>query len=387
MMLRHKKIREWTAHGLLTEAQAAAIHEYEQARKAGRFGRGLTGLGIFAILVGVLSIIASNWYAIPPLVKIGGHAAINIAVGAIAIRAWQTGKDTWREGAVLAFLGLTFTLIVLVGQVYQLDGTLANALAFWLVITLPFFLLLGQSYMTAAPWMAAFVLTVYLFSGEHAKALPDDYQRSFMIGIGAFFPLALMADGMTGRFRALRLALCDCAVRAGAFLLLTSATFCLAFIDAGWVGWRHYALADAHAWTIFGAGAAAIAVHALVYKNYQGNDHMRYGAYFAFLSLAALMLPFLGVLPRIEALSAIPFILYWVFIGWMAQTTGHMRLLSLSIVVIAIRIFVIYVELFGSLMDTGVGLICGGVVVLVLIAAARRLNSHLQKKGRLHGAV
>ncbi|PZO85417.1 MAG: hypothetical protein DI626_07435 [Micavibrio aeruginosavorus] len=387
MMLRHKKLREWAAQGLLTESQAAAIHDYEQARKAGRFGRGLTGLGIFAILVGVLSIIASNWHAIPPLVKIGGHALINVAVGAFAIRAWQTGKELWREGAVLAFLGLSFTLIVLVGQVYQLDGTFGNALAFWLVITLPFFLLLGNGYMTAAPWMFAFLTTIMTVMIERLEPLPLHYQQLFAIGVGALMPPALMADGMWDRFRKLRPALCDSAVRGGAALSIGLASFSLAFMDSGWLDWNKHMLQAAHVWAIFGAGLAGMAIHAVICKFYEGRSDLKYGAAFALAGFGGFMLPFLLGTPDLGIFSALPFILYWVFIGWYGQITGHMRLLSLSIVVIAIRIFVIYVELFGSLMDTGIGLISGGIVVLVLIAAARRLNKRLQKKGQAYGAL
>ncbi len=60
---------------------------------------------------------------------------------------------------------------------------------------------------------------------------------------------------------------------------------------------------------------------------------------------------------------------------------GHMRVVSLAITVIAIRIYVVYVELFGSLMQTGVGLIIGGVVMLGMIYVARKLNERLTGKG------
>jgi hypothetical protein len=63
---------------------------------------------------------------------------------------------------------------------------------------------------------------------------------------------------------------------------------------------------------------------------------------------------------------------------------GWPRLISLSITLIAIRIFAVYVEVFGTLFDTGVGLIIGGAVMLGLIALARKLNRRLTK-GNAHG--
>jgi hypothetical protein len=55
------------------------------------------------------------------------------------------------------------------------------------------------------------------------------------------------------------------------------------------------------------------------------------------------------------------------------------RLVSLAVFVIAIRIFVAYVELFGTLFTTGIGLIVSGLVMLGLIHAARKVNTRLTK--------
>ena len=99
---RHKKLKEWVTAGVLTEPQAQAIEAYEAAHKKGHFGRGLVNLSIFAILVGVLSIIASNWYKIPGEVKIGVHLLLNAGIGTFALWADKKGRDVWREGATLA---------------------------------------------------------------------------------------------------------------------------------------------------------------------------------------------------------------------------------------------------------------------------------------------
>jgi hypothetical protein len=61
------------------------------------------------------------------------------------------------------------------------------------------------------------------------------------------------------------------------------------------------------------------------------------------------------------------------------------RLLSLAITVLAIRIWVIYLEAFGGLAMTGLGLIFGGVFMLAMIYGARRLNRRL-KRNMVEGA-
>ncbi len=384
---RHKKIREWLGAGIITHDVAQAIEAYEHEKKKGHFGRGLINLSVFAIVIGILSIIASNWYKIPGEVKIGVHLLLNIAVGVLAIWADKKGKDLWREGAALAFMGLTLTFIILVGQVFQLVGTVPSALAFWMIITFPFFLLMGKTYGTAVPWMIAFFTTLCIVVAEYVPKLPEIYQPYFYFGFSALLPLALMADGMIGLFQHYRPALASVSLKSGMALsaLVSSAVISM------WGYFNtipdHDEYNSMHVWVIFAVGLIALASHAAFYKFYKNDGRMRLGTMFAFIGLLCATLPFLAPDFGNSLLSAILFIAYWVFIGWLAQGMGHMRIVSLAITIIAIRIYVIYVELFGSLLTTGLGLISGGIVMLALIYGARRLNARIRTKGNPNAAL
>jgi len=378
---RHRKLKEWVAAGLLTDAQASAIQAHEDNRKKGHFGRGLVNLSIFAILVGILSIIASNWYKIPGEVKIGVHVLLNIGIGALALWADKRGKDIWREGAALSFIGLTLTLIVLIGQVFQLTGTTAQALTLWMVITLPFFLLMGKTYATSAPWMIAFLTTLAMVVDEYIGDLSDYWQAYFILGLSALLPLAFMADGMVGLFRRLRPALADVSLKTG---VIASALFAsMSIIVWGEIqnSYNYDNYLKEQPLVILALGLAGMAAHAFFYKFYKDAPEMKAGALFALVGLVAQMLPLLAPGAGNSIIAALAFIGYWMFIGWLAQGMGHMRIVSLAITIIAIRIFVIYVEVFGSLLTTGIGLISGGLVMLALIYGARKMNARLTKEG------
>lgn len=382
MAVKHKKLKEWVSAGLMTAEQADSIHAYEEMRKSGRFGRGLVGLSLFAILIGVLSIIAANWNEISGAVKIGTHVFLNTLIGLFALWSHKKGHDLWREGATLAFLGLTFTLIILVGQVFQMTGTPADAALFWLVITLPFFLLMGRGHMTAVPWMLALLATIWMVLFAHVESLPERWQSLLVVGVAALLPLALMADGLVERFQRARPALCDVALRSGLALSAIGATVCLAFWPADDLFRYHRAPFSAeNAMLVLGAGLAAMAVHAFLYRFYKGDPVMKGGALYALAGLLAMIVPLVVPMGDAEIIPALAFIGYWIFVGWLAQGMHKMRLVSLAITIIAIRIFVVYVELFGSLLTTGFGLISGGVVMLGLIYAARRLNKRLVAGG------
>lgn len=223
MWSKHKKLKEWVSAGLITEPQSDAIHAYETAKKRGGFGRNLVALSLFAILIGVLSVIASNWNAIPGGVKIGAHVLLNLSIGLAALKADLMNKDYWREGLAFAFFGLTLTLIVLIGQVFQLEGSHAGALLLWMLITLPFMLVFSQTRMTAIPWIVAFLGTFYTNMAFYAENLPQEWQSVFYHGIAVLLPLAMMADGSSGLFRKFKPVWADIFVKTGCALLAISA--------------------------------------------------------------------------------------------------------------------------------------------------------------------
>jgi hypothetical protein len=98
-----------------------------------------------------------------------------------------------------------------------------------------------------------------------------------------------------------------------------------------------------------------------------------------FLSIVMIGLPVMFPNGHSDLLAMASFLGYWGYVGWYAHATGAMRLLSLAITVLAIRLWVIYLEAFGGLALTGIGLIFSGVFMLAMIYGARRLSKKLNR--------
>jgi uncharacterized membrane protein len=383
---KYKKLREWVAAGLLSEDQALSIQTYENAHKAGRFGRGLVGLSIFAILVGVLSIVASNWAEIPGGVKIGAHLLLNLLIGGAALYAARQNKDIWREGLTLAFFGLSLTLIALVGQVFQLNGETANALLLWMGITLPFMLIFAASYLSVVPWMAAFLTTIFFALLHYGEGWQDYWQGVILTSMCILLPLFMMALGVMSAFKTWKPVWASVFLKTGLVLMAISAT-----VSAIVLGFDRYDMVSSDMREEFYSilntqrfvcvlGFVAIALHAYHHKFYIHDAHLKHGAIFAAVSLLVVSLPLAIVSFYNTIFSALAFILYWMFIGWTGQQLDQSRLISWAIILIAIRIFIVYLELFGSLMQTGFGLIIGGAVMLGLLWMARKMNKRFAVK-------
>lgn len=311
-----KKLTDWVDAGLIKESQRAAILAHEQKRKQNKFGRGLVAASIFSILIGTVSIIASNWHEIPGLVKIEAHFGLNLIVAVLLFWATLTNRDIVREGALLAFFGLTLTLIALMGQVFQLGGTLSGASVTWMVITLPAVAFFGRGYITAIPWMIGFLATITIVMSEYLTGLPDFWQMVFVLAIGTYLPLSLMADGNLALFRRLKPAYAAVFAWTGAALLTLNASVA-SFL---WYNERWSVLADGtvefgrfsldQMWIVYGVFAsvpAAVFVHAAFRRFYKDNAAMETGAVFALGSVIVLSAPFL--LPSISLKSPPPFLL------------------------------------------------------------------------------
>ena len=381
-----KKIDEWQMAGLLNADQAAGIRAYEQSRKGGRFMVGLIGVALFAILCGILSIVAANWMEIPAEVKLGVHITLNAVV---ALALYRADKPLYREGLCLLLFGLTLTLIALIGQVFQLGGGWANALVLWLVITAPLMLAFAQTRINAVPWMGAFLVTIFTAVQEY---LPDPTalrESIIVIGLISVIPLALIADGNIGIVQKYKPVWAAVFVKTGFILLVLSATLS----SLVWYGSmaREYAIMSAEAgWhesTMYIAAAAILLLaliahgaHAWVKNFYRDNAEQKAGAQIALLSTIFMMTPLVVAFKGDSIFSTLHILIYWIALGYLAQTQGWNKLVSFAIVVLSARIFIAYCELFGDLLTTGYALIMGGVVMLALIWGALRLNKYLKRE-------
>ena len=68
------------------------------------------------------------------------------------------------------------------------------------------------------------------------------------------------------------------------------------------------------------------------------------------------------------------FIIFWIGAGAYGHITGGAGLVSLSITMIGLRIYIVFLEAFGGLMMTGWGMVFAGVMMLVMIWGLRRIN-------------
>lgn len=177
-------VREWTGDGVISEEQGRAI----LARHPKRAGGWLTAYvligGVLAV-AGVSLLIASNWQAIPPLVKLVGVLALLVCGTVVGVegghRKWH--RAVWECGFLVAALCPLLGLM-LVSQIFHLSGSVTDLLAVWTVAITPL-ALLGGSGAAFLIWIAAGYTWLGYRMGE-TRFLREPWQVFLLYaGVGA----------------------------------------------------------------------------------------------------------------------------------------------------------------------------------------------------------
>lgn len=136
-MYLEKRLNLWEKQNLISSVQKKQILEFEKSNKKPLFLIGMTLLGIFTIALGVISIVAANWFTISGTIKIISDIVLLSAVAFGTFQAWEKDKKIWFESGLVALFMLSGASIALIGQVFQTNGSLTGWGIMWSIITLP----------------------------------------------------------------------------------------------------------------------------------------------------------------------------------------------------------------------------------------------------------
>ncbi|PDS31928.1 DUF2157 domain-containing protein [Rhizobium phaseoli] len=125
----------WVGKGLLGEETAGVLlAEYDSRPASFSLGRVLMALAAVLLAAAVLLVVASNWEAIPRLVRVGAILALIWAVHIAAARMLARGAAAAASG-LLVIGAMSFGgAISLVGQMYHLSGDEQTVMYLWFAI-------------------------------------------------------------------------------------------------------------------------------------------------------------------------------------------------------------------------------------------------------------
>ena len=180
----NRQLALWAQNNLITADQAQQIRAFESTRDKARSHRGFAMVGITAILIGVLSLVASNWSQIPDSIKILIHFIFNGGV-AFAIFKTPAHKIVVRDLLVTALFGMTLTFIALLGQIYQMHGDMAVTITLWTLVCTPFIWICGRGVIAVTPWLIAVLVSLSMIIDKFFS-IEDVWQSLLSMAIEKF---------------------------------------------------------------------------------------------------------------------------------------------------------------------------------------------------------
>lgn len=225
----------------------------------------------------------------------------------------------------------------------------------------------GRTYTVALPWLLALLTTIFLNIDHYLDdsevwmvvigTVMSFYLSAILILVSRIFWLARYRPGFVQTFY--RLGIYLPAVLANLALLL--------FYETAPVIDTHYKLQI----SLMAFGLLAMF---FIFRPQHRRDEQAIDLwYYMLVSHMLIMLPF--ALPHLDSgvLSALFFILYWIFIAWLGARMHAATLTDWAIRLVILRLFIVYLEVFGSMLQTGVGLIVSGILLLVVLRYLNRI--------------
>lgn len=150
-----KEASTWVERQLITVEQAQAICrcydvDYDTMRSRSTAHRVLGVMGLFFIGLALITVIGANWDTLPRGLRMTGLLALTAGTHGLAMWTYLAGRASLAAG--LFFLGnlIYGASIVLIAQIYHLGEHMADGVFLWALGSLPFAVLLRNT------WLALF---------------------------------------------------------------------------------------------------------------------------------------------------------------------------------------------------------------------------------------
>ncbi len=368
-----KKLIEWQQENLIDSATVEKINEYESRTSKPIALWAIGGLGVFTVIVGIVSVIASNWQQTPASLKLFAALFICLCVAItlyrVACRDDDSIKKYWvQELLVIFYYGFVLAAMALIGQSYQLDGGVNTLFLAWTLATIPL-VLLGRGKFLATLWILGIGITYFLNIEVLYYALEKITLSEFYSNI-----VAVTLCILTPVFFILVARIPWLYKNRPSFSKTFSTWSWLAIILMGWFSQFFWYANDTvngsviHYITLI-CFVAVVVLVALIPRLYSDAPEAMHLA-MRIVVITVFILSAVGAYfwqnAGTHLIGALSNVAYLCVLGWVALKIKSIGFFNIVTALICLRVIAIYLEVFGTMLDTGIGLITGGVLTLFI---------------------
>lgn len=354
-MFLKSKLEKWVKNKLITKKQSDQIVAFEDSVSSNFALYTFIVIGVLAISIGVISLVASNWHDIPNLVKLMGDFSILFGISFYLLKMDRENHPYIFDAVLFGFMLMCLASIGLVGQIFNLKSNLVNAFLFWSVITFPP-ALLSKEKIIPFVWTGVFSLTF----GIKFIEIIDDFYYDVERLIPALMMITPVIVFLMGHYLFKKLPYFEKAFKTVA--VFSGFIFMIIFEGIRYDG----GLTILDFSPVFMSFSYMILIFAGLFLLY--NKDLKKQSIYA--TYGALILYLISYIPFIETelvffdiFIIIPFFLC---LAVFFALENYPKEFKFATFMIAVRVFVIYMKAFGGLALTGVFLIITGTVFLLI---------------------
>ncbi len=373
-----KKLTLWQEAGLIDAGTRARIAAFEDGRHRPVLLYALLGLGALTIGIGIVSIVAANWDAIDRPIKLGIDLALGVLLAAGLFVAARRRQPLLVE--TLAAIDYVFVLasLALLGQVYQLGSPPHQALLVWSLCTLPFMTLVrtrfvGLMWLAGLIWTHVSTTAYWLETTFDRFGSHDTLLANIAVSIAYATAVLVLWLARTPFFASARPQ-----ISAGWTSTVWTA-WLWASAGLGFLFYEDFAAHELLTWSLLVCGALSAGLVALLPRMYPALSARALLGMRIYVASTWLVLTLATALPHddLPALGALVQVGLLGLAAWTVLQLGHLRLFNTLTGAIALRVLIMYFEVFGSMLDTGLGMITGGLLTLLLAWIWKRKSPEL----------
>lgn len=343
-----KKLKQWLDAELIDFATAERIRHFEQHNSRPLFLYAISGIGALSLCLGFISLVAANWHNISPTTKLVLDILVGCGLSGYLLNTRKTAPKWVTELLIALLCGWTLASIALIGQIYQLSGDGKSAITMWTILVTPL-LLQGRSTLSGVILLGALSMTYGAWAeysdSKHMVAIIPGLTLG-ILGLSIYQPLAKKRPEIAAVFSF-----------ATVLSILGAATIIPNSFYAKYSGKDLNYIIEALLLSLPGL--------LWVWSLLKAKANSLQLALFA--SVLCTFVPILIPHGRGLDLFAILFFLgYWSLVAKASFDMGHITLFRLATFAVAARLIIMYFELVGTLLNTGLLFLSGGLLILLV---------------------
>ncbi len=350
-----KDLKDWVAHGFVSQDQAKRIRDHEASKPESSWVlSGLLVLGAIIVGIGVISLIAANWNQIPDALKLVGDFVLLMVLAGWTLQTWESKKQIQFEVLLLSFLILCLASIGLISQIYHTGGDLYQALMLWAIISFAAASAARQMFVPFM-WTAGFLSGV-VFTALDSVALESIFHKNYQ---AVFMAVPLLCAGFTVVSK--RLSGEIGATRAFRYWTLIGGLVALVVAEVHDLWRRDYSSSGLTPY-LPGYFLAAFALLGI----WQSLEYRKVQKILLILTLGIFLVPF--HLPLLDVKSSVAYAAFTIIVlalfSVFLASLQERRMFQWFLSFLGLRFLILYFQALGGLATTGLGLIVSGGLVI-----------------------